>query len=281
MFEDRKTSIETAFTHGGVFHADDVFSAALLRILNPDIRIERGFAVPDDYSGIVFDIGYGEFDHHQARSRVRENGIPYAAFGLLWERFGSCILEPHEAEAFDEQFIQPIDLADNTGRKHPICQLVSDFNPNATASPDAFDSAFEDAVTWAASILIRRLNSIALERKDYNYVRQRMEVCDGAVLVLERPAKWQTAAVGSGYDYVVYPSQRGGYNVQAVPGGNGESNVNATFPTRWRGSSATELQGLSGISGLSFCHPSGYLCAVESFDDAIAITNMLLDHERR
>ena len=33
-------SFRTAFTHGGKFHADDVFSAALLRILFPGIVIQ-------------------------------------------------------------------------------------------------------------------------------------------------------------------------------------------------------------------------------------------------
>ena len=73
-----------AFTHAGKFHADDVFSAALLRYFNPEIRIERGFQVPPGYDGLVFDIGDGEFDHHARNSPVRENGVPYAAFGLLW-----------------------------------------------------------------------------------------------------------------------------------------------------------------------------------------------------
>ena len=31
------------FTHGGKFHADDVFSTALLQILRPDIQVTRGF----------------------------------------------------------------------------------------------------------------------------------------------------------------------------------------------------------------------------------------------
>ena len=73
----------SAFTHSGKFHADDVFSAALLLYLNPEIMITRGNRVPEDFDGIVFDIGRGQYDHHQKDSRIRENGIPYAAFGLL------------------------------------------------------------------------------------------------------------------------------------------------------------------------------------------------------
>ena len=41
------------FTHAGKFHADDVFATALLQIIRPDIRIARGFVVPDDFDGIV------------------------------------------------------------------------------------------------------------------------------------------------------------------------------------------------------------------------------------
>ncbi len=47
------------FTHGGKFHADDVFSTALLQIVRPDIQITRGFTVPDDFEGIVYDVGGG------------------------------------------------------------------------------------------------------------------------------------------------------------------------------------------------------------------------------
>lgn len=82
----------SAFTHSGKFHADDVFSSALLLYLNPEITILRGNKVPEDFDGIIFDIGRGRYDHHQKDSRIRENGIPYAAFGLLWEELGTEIL---------------------------------------------------------------------------------------------------------------------------------------------------------------------------------------------
>ena len=57
---------KNGFTHGGKFHADDVFSTALLRILRPDFTVTRGFSVPENFDGIVYDIGNGPFDHHAA-----------------------------------------------------------------------------------------------------------------------------------------------------------------------------------------------------------------------
>ena len=77
------------FTHAGKFHADDVFATALLQIIRPDIRITRGFVVPDDFDGIVYDIGFGMFDHHQEPREYRANGIPYApsaCCGGCWAR---------------------------------------------------------------------------------------------------------------------------------------------------------------------------------------------------
>ena len=84
LLEQIREKDASAFTHSGKFHADDVFSAALLLYLNPEIQIIRGNQVPEEFTGIVFDIGRGQYDHHQKDSRIRENGIPYAAFGLLW-----------------------------------------------------------------------------------------------------------------------------------------------------------------------------------------------------
>ena len=42
MIESNKIKIpQEAFTHAGKFHSDDVFSAALLTYLNPDIKIKE------------------------------------------------------------------------------------------------------------------------------------------------------------------------------------------------------------------------------------------------
>ena len=129
LLEQIKKPNAKAFTHSGKFHADDVFSSALLLYLNPQITITRGNRVPEEYDGIVFDIGRGRYDHHQRDSRVRENGVLYAAFGLLWEELGSGILGETLAQRFDEEFVQPLDKNDNTGEKNELASLIGNFNP--------------------------------------------------------------------------------------------------------------------------------------------------------
>ena len=156
LMEQIKEKDAQAFTHSGKFHADDVFSSALLLSVNPEITIHRGSQVPEDFKGIVFDIGRGKYDHHQRDSRIRENGVPYAAFGLLWEELGAEILGEELAEKFDEAFVQPLDNNDNTGEKNELATLIGNFNPPWDAQ-GGNDAAFFKAVGVAGMILDNKL----------------------------------------------------------------------------------------------------------------------------
>ena len=137
------------FTHGGKFHADDVFSTALLQIVRPDIQVTRGFVVPDDFDGIVYDVGGGMFDHHQEPRETRPNGVPYAAFGLLWQVLGAQLVGEHQARLLDENFIQPLDLNDNTGEQNSLADAIGSFNPLWDSKDDP-DECFWRAVPVAA-----------------------------------------------------------------------------------------------------------------------------------
>ena len=156
-----------AVTHGAKFHADDVFSGALLRYMNPNIRIDRVLQPPEHFDGLIFDIGRGAYDHHQQDAEVRENGVPYAAFGLLWRAYGAGVLRTgcpeesvsREAAHFDEKFVQPLDLDDNTGCGTPLADVIASFNPawDAGQSPDA---CYEEAVQFALTILTKKFSQI-------------------------------------------------------------------------------------------------------------------------
>lgn len=94
-------------THGGTFHADEVFAVAVLATLFPDHRVIRTRdpreIAPADF---VVDVGgtwdplAGRFDHHQrgfegTRSRVDAEGrtVPgegYASAGLVWREYGGA-----------------------------------------------------------------------------------------------------------------------------------------------------------------------------------------------
>lgn len=259
---------DVAMTHGGKFHADDVFSAALLDILHPGIKVIRTFSVEEDFDGIVFDIGGGEFDHHQEGARVRENGIPYAAFGLLWRAYGEELLGKEEAHRFDEKFIQPLDEDDNTGCGSELGSIISTFNPSWD-SLDSPDECFKDAVAFAKVILTKKFASIKSTEKARGLVEESLKNSEDHIVILPQFAPWKMVLAPSEAEFVIYPSQRGGYNAQVVPMNSETKESKYDFPEAWAGKSETELPLISGVKTLKFCHNSRFLISTKELEDAI------------
>jgi len=263
-----------AITHGGKFHADDVFSAALLKIINPDIKVVRAFEVPADFEGIVFDIGFGKFDHHQKDAEIRENGIPYAAFGLLWREFGEGILldgcapevVKKEAQRFDERFIQPIDEDDNTGCGNQLAGVIGAFNP-CWDSTESADTCFEEAMEFAFAILRNKINSITSIGRAKEFVEDALDESHDNIVVLSKFAPWKMTLVRSDAEFVVYPSQRGGFSAQGIPVDTDTTELKCPFPEKWAGKAKEELQKISGIKTLTFCHKGRFLVSADTLED--------------
>lgn len=248
-----------AFTHGGKFHADDVFSAALLLYLNPEIQISRGNRVLENFDGLVFDIGRGAYDHHQKDSRIRENGVPYAAFGLLWEALGAEILGEELANSFDEAFVQPLDNNDNTGKKNELASLIGNFNP-AWDAEGGTDKAFFQAVNMAGMILENKFeryrgNERADRRVEEILVEQEQAIKAGEIpeenrkiLILPEFVPCQKRLSETEIAFVIFPSNRGGYCIQPQKR-EYSMNYKCCFPEEWLGLEKEELQAASGLSG--------------------------------
>lgn len=268
--------MDLALTHGGKFHADDVFSAALLKRMNPEIRILRAFEVPEKFNGIVFDIGFGKYDHHQKDAEVRENGVPYAAFGLLWREFGPSLfgaeLSPEqarrEAAIFDFRFVQPLDEDDNNGTGHPLAFLIETFNPvwDSNRSPE---DCFEEAVSFASVILTRQLDHMMSFGRAKGMVEAALKEATDHIVILPRFAPWKWVLTQSDAEFVVYPSQRGGFCAQAVPTAPDSIQTKRPFPEQWAGKTDAELKQISGIQTLTFCHKSRFLISAGCLEDAV------------
>lgn len=225
------------FTHGGKFHADDVFSTALLQILRPDIQVTRGFVVPDDFDGIVYDVGGGMFDHHSEPRECRPNGVPYAAFGLLWRLLGAQLVGEHQARLLDENFIQPLDLNDNTGEQNSLADAIGSFNPLWDSKDDP-DVCFWRAVPVAKQILENEIAAAnAVNRADDTVRRAYASMKDG-IVVLPAYMPWKNGLYKTDAIFVVYPSQRGGYSAQCV-NDHRTKRSKQPFPVAWPASPRT------------------------------------------
>ncbi len=263
-----------AFTHAGRFHADDVFCAALLRMLRGDIRIYRGFTIPKNFSGIVFDIGEGKYDHHQKNSERRPNGVAYASFGLLWREYGQVFLSEKQAAYFDEKFIQPLDIDDNTGTGHVLAVLLGSYNPVWDEERDS-DEAFFEAVAVAQSLLYNRLRSIAAVERGQDEVKKALTEMKNGVVVLKKYVPWKPVLIPSEAAFAVFPSPRGGFSVQCVPRDYaGKTGNKIPMPPEWHAAPAAELQRITGVVDVTFCHASGFMCTVGSMEGALKLAQL-------
>lgn len=259
---------KVAMTHSGVFHADDVFGAALCRILNPEIDIKRVRTVDSsvDESTIIFDIGFGKFDHHQKDVEVRDDGTKFAAFGLLWREFGNLLVSEENVKKFDSTFVELIDATDNGGSMNPMSMSVSAFVPNWDECTD-MDTAFFEAVKLAETILTKHIKRMQSNERASSLVKAAYENSDGTVVVLDRFLPSINELIPTTALFVVFPSLRGGYNAQAIPSVPGGRDQKVPFPQEWRGLSPEILNEFA--MGASFCHPAGFMLAADTVEHAV------------
>ena len=268
------------YTHSRSFHADDVFSIALLRTLGYSFSVRRvtddEFFTPsvmDDISegrAIAVDIGKrdcpeeGFFDHH-GKVSVRRDGTKYASFGLLVKHLELCN-EPG-FESFDHKFVKSLDMTDN-GEGHEQNQLaavIASFNPNwdEDQSKKAWDASFEEAVRFAEVILkndFKRRKS-RIDGEDIikpllnEAVKKRL-----SYIVLNHYTPWQKTLVGTSVLSVVFPMEDG-WGIRLVPVGGGSRYTVGRFDSSVR----------VGNLGVLFVHNTGYLARVGTKEEAINI----------
>jgi uncharacterized UPF0160 family protein len=99
--------MKTVVTHGDVFHADEIMAIAILKVLSPDIGIERRAVTEEDLidpgtvvidTGRVYNPKNNNYDHHQFLDsredfhRFNELAKRCSA-GLIWKHFGKSVVK--------------------------------------------------------------------------------------------------------------------------------------------------------------------------------------------
>ena len=227
---------------------------------------------------------------------MRENGVPYAAFGLLWEELGGEILGATLAQRFDEEFVQPLDNNDNTGEKNELASLIGNFNPvwdaqnqkiydksklTAGQKECGLTGEFLHAVRIAGMVLENkfaryRADARADEKIDQVLAMQETQGGDARILVLPEFVPCQKRLKETDIAFVIFPSNRGGYCIQ--PQKKPDSmNYKCSFPKQWLGLENEELQEATGLASAGFCHKGGFLMTVGDEADAIRACEISLE----
>lgn len=300
LFEIVENQEEASFiTHAGTFHADEVMSTVLLLNKFDNIKLARVNQVTNN-DAFVYDIGYGDFDHHSMDfNKIRENGIKYASCGLIWDAYGLDILKKLNtlnAEEFfssiDKNLIMDIDRDDNGQsldveipvKMQSIPSLISSFNP-AWDDLTNENECFLDAVSFANTIFNNIVKKMVAKEKAKEFIEQGIEKSENGILILDNYMPWKDIVLTSSNPkakdilYAIFPSKRGGYNVVATPKELGSFEVKKTFPNSWAGLDKISLQKESNVDTITFCHKGLFICACKTFDDAIKIANIAINNK--
>ena len=289
-------------THNGTFHSDEVFSTVLLsKVLKKDIlKLCRTSNIKEGITGFVYDVGYGKYDHHQPGGNgERKNGIKYSSFGLVWRDFGkdylkqlNCLQIEEVWSMVDKKLVQNIDAIDN-GQLGKLTQfdfevvtlpnLISMYNSNWDDEQANQNEMFLKAVQFAQTVFDRFIISVVSKIRAKSRVEDAIENSKNQILILEKFMPWKEFLLDSEKKkkknilFVVFPSNRGGYNVYAVPKENGSFESRKLFPAKWAGLKDEELSKISGVATATFCHTGRFICATRTKEDAIKIARIAVE----
>ncbi len=283
-------------THNGTFHCDEVFSTIMFSKLLPEVIVCRTSdlekANSDQY---IYDVGGGELDHHQfGGNGERDNGVKYSSCGLVWKKFGKEIIKKYTEKDIDEiwkmidkNLIQCIDAGDNGQipdinvdyRLVQVPSIISEFNPNWDEDIDP-DVKFEEAVKLAETVFDNSMKSSISKMRAKSKVDMAINDSKDGIMTLEKFLPWKEFLLESDsskaklINFVIFPSNRGGYNIYTVPEKLGSFTSRKLFPKEWAGLKDKELQKVTTVETARFCHNKCFICAVDTKDDALKLAKI-------
>lgn len=293
------TNIKEAncITHSGTMHADEIFATAFLDLYLKDIKVCRTLEVninDFDESVLIYDIGRGKFDHHQPDAKKRDNGITYSSFGLLWQEYGRKYLEqeniPNVEDVFlaiDKDLVEAIDADDNgvfpkieaDYKVKTLSNIFKLYNPSY-ASEEKEHIQFMKAIILARDILTEEISTITGKVKAKYKVLEILNDTENNILVLNEYMPYEETLLNEDkeqkIDFVIFPSNRGGYNIKTVPKSIEDRTYRKDFPLEWSGLINQTFEEASGIKGARFCHTTRFLVSCDSLDTAYKLIDKAL-----
>lgn len=189
-----------AVTRDGRFNAQQVLCASLLRLVDPNITIERTPCLAQATDSLVF----GELTLIPKDYRDTNN-VKYGCFGYMWKVLcHNFPLTEKQIIGFDLDICVPMDLSEiNPSKRSPLDILFSSFNNRITENND--QDGFEDAVNVGVHLLDMWLKTAYSANYARNVVKDAVaRTPDPRILVLTCPVP--TSALPKGTLFMAYPN---------------------------------------------------------------------------
>ena len=282
-------------THDSRFHTDDVFAVATLLLLLGEVEVVRSrdpkVHAAADY---LVDVGMQHnplehrFDHHQPEGAgIRENGIPYASFGLVWKEHGEKLAGgKEEAEIIDRRLVQAIDAHDNgvaveeykfeDVREYAIRDFLNSFVE--ARDPESLYKTFMHVVGIAKDLLVREIKITKKLVEDQEKIIACFETSSDKHLVVMDEAfiGWEKVLRKiPGVLYAIHPRPDGKWSMGAIQDDKYVSRK--PLPKSWGGLKDEELQKVTGVEDAIFAHRGLFMAAAKSKEGAIKLAEIALN----
>ena len=192
-------------------------------------------------------------------------------------------------QGIDKDLIEGIDADDNgvfpkieaPFRVKTIPNVIKLFNPSYD-SGQIESEQFVKACQLAQEILkeeILYMNGKVLAEEEILSQLEEME--EGShYLFLEKFLPYEETILqnekASSLYFVAYPSNRGGYAIKVVPKSLEDHSPRLAFPEQWAGLEGEQIQEVSGIKGLTFCHSGRFIVSCETEEAVYQVLEKVL-----
>lgn len=297
-----KINNKKLITHNGSFHSDDIFACAtlclvlekngeqfeIIRTRDPEI-IKNGDYVFD--VGGVYDKESNRFDHHQkggAGGRLfGDLSIEYASFGLVWEKFGIELCGSQEVvDMIDKKLVASTDAFDNGFSlfenrnetspyliQHAFLAMVPTWKEDLSN-----DEMFLKSVTIAKEFLLREIihmQDAILAEEAVSLIYNKAE--DKRILILDKNYEEEAFLNFPEVLFVIYPRIDKTWGIRAVKNDLKSFKNRKDFPKSWAGLRDEELQNVTGVRDVVFCHRGLFLAVANSKEGAIKLAQIAVE----
>ena len=297
-------------THNGSFHADDIFACATLcyfldqkkekyqikRTRDQEIINKADYVVD---VGAIYDAERFRFDHHQSGGAgLRENGIPYASFGLVWKHFGERLCKSKDiADEIDHKLVQPIDAVDNgvsiseAGdcglRDYGIHGIVAAYQCTWKQAGEhrEQDKRFFELVMFFKVLIAREIEQSTHRLEMVTIIQKAYDQADRKDIV-EIPYHAGISPLMQVFELhpeTMFVVTRSNANWKALALRKEPCSFESRicFPKSWAGKRNEDFEELTGVSGAIFCHNALFMAVADSKQGAWQLAEQALAEHNR
>ncbi|MFA6397375.1 MAG: MYG1 family protein [Candidatus Paceibacterota bacterium] len=295
-------------THNGSFHADEIFTCATLSIFfeqegkefdilrtRDETAIKSGFNNQDIF---LVDVGWinnpdkNLFDHHQIEGAgERQNGIPFASFGLVWKKFGERVCGSKEiSDELDKKLVQSIDAFDSGIKlsedikkdvhSYDLGNLIDAFLPSWKEDRNIQDGTFLKIVEVAKILIQREISKTKDNFEGEKFVEEIYKNTeDKRIIVLDKG--YPRDPVLSKHKeplFVVFPKDADNkWQILTIRDDSNSFVNRKDLPKSWGGLTGEELAQVSGVPDALFCHKNLFIATANSKEGAIKLAQIALE----